>query len=385
MQEETFEFSRLISGYLRNQLTLEEESRLMDSLQKDENKRKILDYYKHTAPAQERLNYMNSLDLDAAWEKINQRYNNKSKPNHKLNFLKYAAIFAVLTTLIFLWQLTSKKDHKIIPDIAHNYKNDVLPGSSLAELILSNGKKILLNSGEIKFQERDGTHLSGTAGKLVYANAEEAEAAETLYNTLIVPRAGTYTLQLPDGTRVWLNARSELKYPVQFGSKERRVELKGEAYFQVVKDARHPFIVDLGSSDMEVLGTSFNVCAYNQTAKTTLIEGAVKIRNSNKTGFLKPGEEVLVNQSDLKISKGDIEKATAWKNGYFYFSNDGIEPVLEQIGNWYDLNISYKTKVSSIHIGGTISRKVKLSEVLQMLKDVSNLSFEIDGKNLTVN
>ena len=385
MQEETFEFAQLLSGYLRDQLTEEEENHLMEILQKDESKRKILEYYKHTAPAQERLNYMNSLDLEAAWQKVNKRHSKKSQPNYKLRFFKYAAIFAIIIGSVSLWLLTNQKDDKIIPDITHNYKNDVLPGNNIAELILSDGKKILLDSGKIAFQEKNGTNLSGSTGKLIYANQENADVAETLYNTLIVPRAGTYTLQLPDGTRVWLNAMSELKFPLQFGSKERKVELKGEAYFEVVKDSRHPFKVTLDGSVIEVLGTSFNVCSYNQKSRTTLVEGSVKIQNSSRTGFLKPGEQSVTSNSELKISKGDIEKATAWKNGYFYFRNDGIEPVLEQISKWYDLKITYKAKVPQIHIGGTIRRKVKLSEALQMLKDVSDLSFEIDGKNLIVN
>ena len=151
MQEETFEFAQLISGYLRNQLTQDEENQLLDIVQKDESKRQILEYYKHTAPAQERLDYMNSLDLDAAWSKINKRYNSKSKPGHRLNFLKYVAIFAILISSVSVWLLTNRKDRRIIPDIAHNYKYDVLPGANIAELILSTGKKRCMMSMMMSF------------------------------------------------------------------------------------------------------------------------------------------------------------------------------------------------------------------------------------------
>ncbi|WP_316818871.1 FecR family protein [Pedobacter nyackensis] len=385
MQKERFEFAQLISRYLLNKLRPDEEKSLMKAVKEDENKRQILEYYRDSVPAQERLDYINSLDLDTAWQKINERHGNQIKSRSKLKILKYAAVFALLISSFSLWLMISKKDSKIIPDLTNNYHNDVLPGGNVAELILSDGKKISLDSGKVAFLEKNGTNLLANAGELIYNNSKPtAEADEILYNTLLVPRAGTYSLQLPDGTKVWLNAMSELKFPVTFHGKDRKVELKGEGYFEVKKDVSRPFKVSLNGSEIEVLGTSFNVSSYEKTSITTLVEGSVKINFADQKAFLKPGEQAVVNSSIL-ISKGDVEKATAWRNGYFYFDNDGIVPILEQIGKWYDLKIIYKTKAPKLNIGGSISRKVKLTEVLQMIKDVSNISFEIEGRNLIVN
>ncbi|TKC09508.1 FecR family protein [Pedobacter frigoris] len=385
MQNESFEWAQLISGYLLNKLSEEDEIRFMDLVANDPEKKAILDYYKHTAPAQERLNYINSLDIETAWQKTTQRHNKKQKKTKWPNLIKYVAALVVLTCSVALWFMLNRNDQGIVADHVYHYKNDVLPGNNKAQLILSDGRKVTLDANKISLIEKNGTKLVGSSGELVYTNINENDKHEDLYNTLIVPRAGIYNLQLPDGTRVWLNAMSELRFPLKFSDNERRIELRGEGYFEVAKDAEHPFKIALNGSEIEVLGTTFNTSCYGNIAKTTLIEGSVKIKNSQKNGFLKPGQQGIVQSSGLEISRGDIDKATAWRKGYFYFSNDAIQPVLEEIARWYDLKITYKTKMPSIHIGGSISRKVKLSEVLQMLKDVSNLSFEIDGRNLTVN
>lgn len=385
MQNESFEWAQLISGYLLDRLSKEEESMLTNLIASDPDKKAILDYYKHTAPAQERLNYIGSLDVENAWKKTVQRHQNRQNKVKPLNFVKYVAVFAVLIGFIALFLIPGHNDQGIVADKVHHYKNDVLPGTNKARLILSDGRKITLDDNKISLTERNGTKLAGSSGELIYSNASDNNKDEDLYNTLLVPRAGIYSLQLPDGTKLWLNSMSELRLPLKFNAKERKIELKGEGYFEVAKDPDRPFRIVLNGSEIEVLGTTFNTSCYKGIAKTTLIEGLVKVKNNLKTSLLKPGQQSLANSSNLEIAKGDIEKATAWKKGHFYFSNDAIEPVLEEIARWYDLKIIYKTKIPLIHIGGSISRKVKLSEVLQMLKDVSNLSFEIDGRDLIVN
>lgn len=385
MQKDSFEWAQLFSDYLLNKMTVEEECKFMNLIDNDPNKKRLLDYYKDTAPAQERLDYINSLDVDAAWKRTLDRSNLKRQKRKWANIVKYVAVFFIMLSSAIVWFTYSNKDKKIVADHVYSYKNDILPGSNQAELILSSGESVILDSNATSVTEENGMKLVVDGSHIDYTSAHQlADDNETRYNTLRVPKAGTYSLRLPDGTKVWLNAMSELRFPIRFNADERRIELKGEGYFQVAKDPEHPFKIILNGSEIEVVGTTFNTSSYHKTSKTTLIEGIVKVKNNNKTIYLKPGQQALATAAELNVAKGDIEKATAWKNGHFYFSNDAIQPVLEEIGRWYDLKIIYKTKLPDIHIGGGISRKVNLSEVLEMIKDVSGLSFEIDGRNLIV-
>ncbi|MCX2454314.1 FecR domain-containing protein [Pedobacter sp. PLR] len=386
MQEEDFELADLISGYLLCTLTKEQEERLMFLLQEDKERYKLLEAYKDATPLEQRLSNMRSLDVDQAWLKI-QGHSRTVKISNKprFAFLKYAAIFlAVICASIFYFN-SNEKDPGIVPDLTKNYKNDVLPGTQKAILILSDGKEVTLDKGKLAITDESGVAIVSNDGKITYNDQKIEEASEMKYNTLIVPKAGTYAVTLPDGSKVVLNAMSELKYPVSFTEKDRKVELKGEGYFEVVKDASHPFKIRLNESEIEVLGTHFNVSSYDQTAKTTLLEGSVKVSNGKKSNILVPGKQALANKEDINISKGDTEKAVAWVKGDFYFNNDALEPALIEISRWYDLKLVYKKTAPNIHISGHISRRAKLSEVLVMLKDVSNLSFSIENKNLIIN
>jgi len=388
MKEEAFELAGLISGYLLCTLTTEEEERLKLLLAEDEERFKLLETYRAAGPTAARLANMDGVNVDQAWLKVDNRFNGTAmivQHKNRFGWLKYAAILiAVIGVSIFYFNL-NKPDPQIIPDITKTYKNDILPGTQTAKLILSDGTQIALDKEKQVIGDEKGTTIVSNQGEISYGQSDNKEIATTKYNTLIVPPAGTYKVTLPDGSKVMLNAMSELKFPVSFTGNERLVSLKGEAYFEVAKDAAHPFKVKLNQSEIEVLGTHFNISAYNQTARTTLIEGAVKVSNGQSSSILIPGKQALSDQQNIAVSKGDVEKAMAWCKGDFYFSNDALEPVLIEISRWYDLKLVYKRKIPEIHIGGHVSRKAKLSEVLNMLKDVSSLNFEIEGRNLIIN
>jgi hypothetical protein len=386
MQEEALELADLISGYLLCTLTKEQEERLIFLLEKDKERYKLLEAYKEAAPIQEALSDMHNLDVDQAWLKIEGRPKTIKIPNKsRYSYLKYAAIFlAVIGASIFYFN-RPQKDPSIVPDLTKNYKNDVLPGTQKAILILSDGKEVTLDKGKQSISDESGVAISSNDGEISYNDQKIKADSEIQYNILVVPKAGTYAVTLPDGSKVVLNAMSQLKYPVSFIGKERKVELKGEGYFEVAKDAAHPFKVKLDESEVEVLGTHFNVSSYDQIAKTTLLEGSVKVSNSKNSGILVPGKQALVDSENISIAKGDTEKAIAWVKGDFYFNNDALAPTLIEISRWYDLKLIYKRALPNMHISGQISRQTKLSEVVKMLKDVSSLSFSIEGKNLIIN
>jgi transmembrane sensor len=392
MKNEPYELAVLISGYLCNVLSKEEEAHLMQILEKDEHKRKILEYYKQTAPAQERLDYMNSLNIDTAWDKVSQRYDSKSGKNRNYSLLKYAAILVLMVSSVAVWMIFGTKDNEVITSLAvDKHVNDVLPGSNVAVLMLSDGKKIRLDSGKVALQEKDGTQLSGHQGGLVYSNNPASDKEQVLYNTLIVPRAATYNIQLPDGTNVWLNAMSELRFPVKFGTKERKVELIGEAYFEVAKNINVPFKVLTPHQKIEVKGTHFNVNSYadENFDRTTLLEGSVKVSDPAvpaKFWMLSPGEQAETNKrtGQTILAKANIKEAIAWKNGYFLFNDEQLESIMTKVARWYDIEVVYEGKLEEQSFLGQIERSKKISSILKLLELTGNVHFKISGRRVVV-
>ncbi|WP_207420750.1 FecR family protein [Desertivirga brevis] len=203
-------------------------------------------------------------------------------------------------------------------------------------------------------------------------------------NTLNTPKGGTYKVTLADGSIVWLNASSELKYPGSFSANERKVFLKGEAFFQISKDASKPFRVVVEGRVIEVLGTTFNVNAYQDKVQATLVEGSIRILNQSKASLLRPGEQAIISENGTAVSPVNIEPSIAWKKGDFYFQNDDFIEIMNEIERWYDIRVIYTGSIPPRKFVGSISRKVELSEVLEMLKEVTGASFKLKGRTLQV-
>jgi transmembrane sensor len=278
---------------------------------------------------------------------------------------------------------------------------DIRPGGNKAYLTLANGKTIALNAtanGQIANQA--GTSVTKTAGgQLIYALTQKLAVNNSAeLNTITTPHGGQWQVLLPDGTKVWLNAASSLTYPVSFAAlKNRRVELSGEAYFEVAKDKMHPFIVHTVKQDVEVLGTHFNINAYTdeQYTKTTLLEGSVHVTattastihgvNNFARQTLKPGQQSILSNGDIKITVANTEAAIAWKNAMFYFENDNLESIMKRVAQWYDVKIIYQSnQVKQQLFSGRVSRAQNVSEVLKMLTLTGAAQFKIEGRNIIV-
>lgn len=278
---------------------------------------------------------------------------------------------------------------------------DAEPGRNRAVLKLADGQELVLDSAGVGAVARQGhsTVLKTGDGQLAYNTAAEP-ATETLYNTLSTPRGGQYQLLLPDGSKVWLNAASSLRFPVAFTEKDRVVELTGEAYFEIARletksGERRPFIVQ--SSDrkdnstgwqVEVLGTHFNVMAYaNEAAvQTSLLEGSVAFSAAGKpTVKIKPIQQAILykNRKEVQVSNANVINAIAWKEGLFHFISDDIQHIMRQLERWYDVNAVYAGAVPPGHYSGIVSRDSKLSTVLKILEE-SGLHFKIQDKALTI-
>lgn len=267
------------------------------------------------------------------------------------------------------------------------FKDDVAPGGDKAILTLADGSTVVLDDAQNGTLAQQGSSkVIKLGGKLVYDPANK-NSREIVYNTITTPNGGQYQLELPDGSLVWLNATSSIHFPTSFAGKERRVEITGEAYFEIAKNRDMPFIVTVNNAEVQVLGTHFNVNAYNdeENVKTTLLEGSVKFVSGDNINMLKPGQQSqLTNNGLIKlVSNVDVEEVVAWKNGMFDFENAGIETVMRQLARWYDVEIEYNGKTDDLFIA-EMRRNIKLSDALKALELTGKVKFDIQGKKIIV-
>lgn len=376
----------LFKRYLNNECTDEEVRELIACLQANRNKdfvqnillqnlddEKGRDQYRaQTAKVFSRL------QLGSAQEE-----DKPVKPSRSFSAAKvFLAVAASLFLLFMIYWLVPAGSGTINQPVAIH---DVLPGGNKATLVLSDGKQVELE----QLQLGDITDGEGLAikkdedGQLSYSPEQYHKL--TGFNTVKTPKGGQYKVLLPDGSKVWLNAASSITYPAAFNTNERRVVLTGEAYFEVASKVRNrkklPFIVETAKQKIEVLGTRFNVNAYDDehSTKTTLLEGKVKVVTENETVILKPSQQFNIDQEGISTRKVDVEPAVDWKNGDFIFAEENIKSIMRKIGRWYNVEIAYDTDVPDEILSGNISRNRNLSEVLRMLELSGDVRFRIEN------
>ncbi|SDE86254.1 FecR family protein [Dyadobacter soli] len=286
-------------------------------------------------------------------------------------WVRYAAVAAVLAVVAGLWVIRKGTFEKQV--VSETIKNqDVPPGGNKALLTLADGKGIELDRVGSGLVARQGnTEISKQEDGLVVYNSRSTKAATAGFNKVSTPRGGQYRVQLPDGSKVWLNASSSIRFPSVFPASERRVEITGEAYFEVTKDKTRPFTVRFNGSEVQVLGTSFNVMAYadERVSKTTLVEGSVSISNKGERALLRPGQQAaLLPGGQIETAFKPVDEAVAWKEGMFYFKNAGVKDVMRQLSRWYDVEVSYRGEVPVRRFTGMVSRNVNLSQIVGMLR-----------------
>lgn len=389
-------------------------------MQQEEVQKLVEKYLHNTASAEETEKlfqwYRRELNTDSEWnfDDAENEENLKSFIFSKIDlpdlaerqipvYRRYYSLAAAASVLIFL--LTGlyfyvKKDQinvaQVPVKVAQRQKiQDIKPGGIKAILTLSDGKKIvlddsqngvLINQGGIKIHKNSKGIIEYTLSKATNdQNLSETQEIQTVYNTIQTPVGGKFQLNLADGSKVWLNSASSLRFPVFFSGDSREVELKGEAYFEVSKNDKK-FSVRSGNQTVEVLGTHFNINAYSDepSITTTLIEGAVRVieLNSKKSQILKPGEQSKVDR-EIRIHKKDTQADLAWKDGYFYFENASVETVMRQLSRWYGITARYEAVLPKHHFEGAIATNLTLLEVLEILEK-SNIHFRLEGKEVVV-
>ncbi|SKA04448.1 FecR protein [Chitinophaga eiseniae] len=297
-----------------------------------------------------------------------------------------AAIVAVIVVVAAFWRFRPQQP---VAGGINSPVHHVVPGSNKATLILADGSTITLDStanGALA-QQGNVQIVQVNNGQLAYEAGGDHHSGAVQYNTLAIPRGGQFRVTLPDGTNVWINAASTLRYPTVFSGADRTVELTGEAYFEVAKMPGKPFHVKAGHMDVQVLGTHFNVMAYTEetAVRTTLLEGAVKVHTGGGGTALRPGQQLRMDQAGQVsvVNDVDLEEIVAWKNGYFRFNHEKLPGVMRQIARWYDVDIAYEGNIPDREFGGKISRNSSIEEVLKIL-ELSNIHFRIEKKKIIV-
>lgn len=305
----------------------------------------------------------------------------------RVRWRAYAAAAAILLLILAgsaFWYLHQPP----ATQVADQYEHNIAPGGNKAVLTLADGTQITLDSARIGALAQQGgiNVVKQDSGQLVY-HGEGAGSNTMQYNILTIPRGGQFQLTLPDGTKVWLNSVSSLKYPIAFNGKERVVELQGQGYFEIAQRPDQPFKVKVHDMEVQVLGTHFDVMAYydEHAIKTTLLKGAVQVKQGVVTRLLRPGQQAVRNNitGTLSVQQADVDKATAWKSGFFEFDDADLPAILRQISRWYDVELIDETKGGTGLFWGRINKNLPLPSVLKALAS-NGVHFRIEGKKVTI-
>jgi len=373
------DFLKLVEKYLNGSASAEEI-------------KTIENYYAHFSNDPDVTNTLNDDEIRALKTNLLQKIDNRIEQAEKRHRPVYRNRYFQLAASILLFLMLSVfvvKKLRQEPVKLQAQNHDLAPGGNKALLTLADGSKIDPNSiknGSLTAQP--GARFVKQTGQLAYQAATDNSGPITVsYNTLTTPKGGQYQLTLVDGTKVWLNAASSLKFPTEFSGSERVVELTGEAYFEVAHNARQPFKVKTANQTIQDIGTQFNISTYadEQAAATTLVEGSVKIVDAKGETMLRPGQQYLLSAAGTSqvTSEIDVDEVTAWKNGMFQFDNANIQTIMRQMARWYDIDVEYKGAVPNYTYHGKISRNSNASQVLKIL-ELGGINFTIEGRKIIV-
>jgi ferric-dicitrate binding protein FerR (iron transport regulator) len=335
-----------------------------------------------------------SQDWGRVWQAIHREMEPVSLPVRMMKV--WSRVAAVLLLVLVggaaYWMLFRKQRGVALPVAAAKVtKKDIAPGGNKAVLTLDNGSTIVLDNAHagVLAQQGGAKVLKLDAGALAY-NIGNKSDGEVMYNTIATPNGGQYEVILPDGSKVWLNAASSLRFPTRFVGKERSVELMGEAYFEVAKNSTLPFQVVLPGNGMgvQVLGTEFDVMAYanERNSNTTLVSGKVNVVSKGMVQSLEPGKQAIVDNQTraMRVADANVEQVVAWKNGLFRFKETGIRELMRQVERWYNVQVVYETEGKDQDFTGVVSRNQPVSALLQMLELTGTVHFRIEDKKIIV-
>lgn len=323
-------------------------------------------------------------DVDKGFEALKVRLADLSSARRKrlrLRVVGWAAAVMLLLAGGGLWWM----QQGVAVQAGSGEESQIVPGSNKAVLVLGTNERVELDEGTADSVFSDTSLLKKAGNRLVYSAEGNQDTAVT-YNRLITPRGGEYSVVLADGTQVWLNAESELRYPEQFAGEERRVYLRGEAYFDVAKREGQRFVVALGGTEVTVLGTEFNVKGYEDGGMaTTLVEGSVAVRRGEEECRLKPGEQAVVGEDGIAVAEVDTDLYTAWKDGYFIYRRAALDDIMQELARWYDFTYFYQNSgVADLNLTAKLRKFDQVEDVFEILEMTGQVDFAVKNKTVTV-
>ncbi len=367
---------RLIGFFSGESLTPAEERELEQWMQEAEHRR---EYYRlrsvYGAVYANRAG--RGVDAERAWKVFERRVHSGRRLRR---WGVWAAVVAVLLGagwfVALHWQAV-EREGRMLAQAGEELSDRVV-------LTLSDGRRVALSEEAEDLEERGGARIRHDGQQLSYG--EQDSAAAVVYNTLHTPRGAEYRVELADGTQVWLNAGSELRYPTGFRGTTREVYLSGEAFFDVAEQRDRPFIVHASAFDVRVTGTEFNVRDYpRETASATLAEGRVEVMQGGRSAALVPGEEAITTADGIRVRKVNLDEAIAWRRNAFSFRERPLEELLSEIGRWYDVEVFYlNPSLKGLHFTAWFRRTESIGEVMRILEKTQKVKFELKGKTLIV-
>ena len=410
--DQSLDIDPIVNKYVRDeQLTPEEAAILLEWVTRAEGRQELLDRLRNDPEwTKQNLVKIEELSDDLIWTRLVNRLQAEGywresdtlalpvipSPRTSYRLWPYVAAASVVIVAagVIFWTLRNKTAPAVVA-VASKSTIEIQPGGDKATLTLADGRTINLDSSANGVLASQGnTLVAKLDGQLAYNKAASDKPLAPTYNILATPRAGQFKLSLPDGTNVWLNNASSLRYPVWFTGPTREVELSGEAYFEVAKDARHPFKVHIKNSaagpdggTVDVLGTSFNIMAYSDenAEYATLIDGSIRYSHASNSTVLKPAEQsALTENGEFRtVHNVNVDEITAWKNGYFHFDHSSLKSTMRQLARWYDVTVVYQGNIPPQEFQGKIQRTITLNKVLKALEG-EHIHFALEGDTVTV-
>jgi transmembrane sensor len=411
--ESSVEIDAILLKYLREEtLSPEEAVQLHHWLAADEDREDLLERIKSGDDwTMAELARLQAINIDQSAQRVFARLEQEGNWVSERSTAPVVALsrrvsrwrgYAAASVLVIVagagwWAISHRSSAPVANPVAPAVAADVRPGGNKAVLVLADGRQINLDSSANGILASQGNMKVSklSDGQLAYNKSADEKPQPLAFNSLSTPKAGQFTLTLPDGSRVWLNNISTLRYPVSFTGADRQVELTGEAYFEIAKDAAHPFRVLVHKGDgssaeggsIEVLGTSFNIMAYNDepAERTTLVDGSIKFIHAGHSALLKPEQQSVLdaNGSLSVLPHANVQEVTAWKNGYFHFDHASLETTMRQLARWYDVDVQYQGHPAEQEFMGKIQRNLPLSAVLKGLEN-EQVHFKLEGRKLIV-
>ena len=384
--DKDIDISRLLALSMGDSLSDEERYKLESWVNSEKSRQLLLQNLQNAKELSKRNDIIARINLDQEWNRLQMAIKEKPKVRRLFwaNFLKYTAII-ILPLLIGIYLVLQVKNQS---DFIADVSVEIKPGVKKAQLVLSNGEKVELGEENLNLSRLEsGVQIENKNKVLNYETIGRLKG-ELRYNYLLIGRGEEYQLTFSDGTKVWLNSESKLKYPTQFANNIREVELEGEGYFEVSKNKNTPFVVKTEQMNIEVLGTSFNISAYqdDKQMKATLVEGSVRILPNYGTEvpkIIKPDEQAIFNTATNKveIKKVDAQAYGRWREGVFAFDEDSLEEIMIKLSRWYKIRVFYQdADVRNYQFSGKLPKFESCNEILEMIEKTTNVQFEIKNR-----